>query len=567
MYQRKWQIRKVNKGCLKQLAGSLCSPVSIARVLMNRGIFTLDDARSFLDPDLSSLDNLRFLPNLKEAVQLIDTIVNARGKILIFGDYDVDGLTACAILFRFLRKFSLNVDTYIPSRFFEGYGLSEKAVENILRLNPDLVITVDAGIKDVSAVLHLKKKGIRIIITDHHVPHPNERPEADIIVSTWDWDAQKIVIPLSGAGVALALVQEYACYRNVNVSPLEEFISLACVGTIGDVVPLLGENRTIVKYGLKKINYDPGCGLQALMEIAGFNSRDIGSEQIGYIIAPRLNAAGRVEDPRVALELLITDKYQDALIHAKLLNECNQKRQKEETKVFTSLSEDKQNELFMDDAIVVISGKNWNTGVLGIIASRLSERLQRPVIVLSENDTYAVGSARSILGFNITEALAKVSSLLIRYGGHEMAAGLKIPLSNLGLLRDQLNELFGDKIRMLQENSGIVVDAQVTMADVDSRLMSWLKKLQPFGEKNPNPLFISSDVTVNERWFSGKNRQRLELVLMQKNKMRQHRVDATIMSENVLDLVSSSLIDLIFEIRKGYWDQPYLKIMDWRIKK
>jgi len=221
----------------------------------------------------------------------------------------------------------------------------------------------------------------------------------------------------------------------------------------------------------------------------------------------------------------------------------------------------------MKDEIVVVSGKNWSIGVLGIIASRLSERLLRPVIVLSENDSVAVGSARSILGFNITDSLEKVSSLLIRYGGHEMAAGLKISLDNLDTFRQQLNELFGERVKMLKEKNGIVVDAQVTMADIDSQLILWLKKLEPFGEKNPNPLFVSSDVIVNERWYSGKNRQRLELVLMQNNKMRQHRIDAMIRSENVSDLASSSLIDLIFEVRKGYWEQPYLKIMDWRIKK
>ena len=534
---------------------------------MNRGIITPHEARAFLDPDISSLDNLRSLPNLRKAVLLIDSVIKGNGKILIFGDYDADGLTACAILFLFLKKLTPYVDTYIPSRFHEGYGLSEKAIENILNISPDLVITVDAGIKDVKGVGILKNKGIRVIITDHHVPNPDERPDADALVSTWDWNGQKIILPLSGAGVALALAHEYAIYRGMAFSPIEEFIALACVGTVGDVVPLLDENRVIVKYGLKKINQNPGCGLQALLEVVGYSNKDIQSEQIGYIIAPRLNAAGRVEDPRAAFELLISDNYHNALQQAKLLNEFNQKRQKEETKVFSSLFEDKKNQESMEDDIVVVSGKNWSTGVLGIIASRLSERLLRPAIVLSEDETVAVGSARSILGFNITDALDKVSSLLIRHGGHEMAAGLKIPLSNLEIFRQQLNELFGERIRMLKEKNGIVVDAQVTMADVDSQLMLWLKKLEHFGEKNPNPLFVSSDVTVNERWFSGKNRQRLELVLMQNNKMRQHRIDAMIRSENVSDLASSSLIDLIFEIRKGYWDQPYLKIMDWRIKK
>ena len=233
---------------------------------MNRGIITPHEARAFLDPDISSLDNLRSLPNLRKAVLLIDSVIKGNGKILIFGDYDADGLTACAILFLFLKKLTPYVDTYIPSRFHEGYGLSEKAIENILNISPDLVITVDAGIKDVKGVGILKNKGIRVIITDHHVPNPDERPDADALVSTWDWNGQKIILPLSGAGVALALAHEYAIYRGMAFSPIEEFIALACVGTVGDVVPLLDENRVIVKYGLKKINQNPGCGLQALLE-------------------------------------------------------------------------------------------------------------------------------------------------------------------------------------------------------------------------------------------------------------------------------------------------------------
>ncbi|MCX6089319.1 MAG: single-stranded-DNA-specific exonuclease RecJ [Candidatus Atribacteria bacterium] len=569
MSQKKWQIRKVNKVYLKQLADTLCSPLPVARILMNRGILTPHDAHHFLEPELSTLDNLRDIPFLKQAVLLIDTMISSGAKILVFGDYDADGLTACAILVRFLKKFTQQVEAYVPSRFDEGYGLSEKAVKNILDRKPDLVITVDTGIKDIIGVFQLKKKGIFIIVTDHHVPNPDERPEADLVVSTWDWDARKILFSLSGAGVALALVLEYASFRHIDLTPIEDYLALACIGTIGDVVPLLHENRVIVKYGLKKLNQSPNCGIQALLELSGYVNREIGSEQVGFVLAPRLNAAGRIENPKVALDLLLTEDYPEALNFAKTLNEFNQKRKKEENKVFASLEEDKNNELYMKDSFVVVSGQDWNTGVLGIIASRLSERLFRPVIVLREEEPYAVGSARSITGFNLTEALAAVSHLLVRYGGHEMAAGLKLPHEKISLLRETLNERFAERIQDIRNNAGIVVDAQVTMEDVDHRFMSWLDKLQPFGEKNPNPLFVSSDVTVNERCFSGKNHQRLDLVLMQSYKMKQNRMDAMVMygNENISELLPCSLIDLIFEVRKSFWDQPYLRILDWRVKK
>ncbi|HSV30465.1 MAG TPA: DHH family phosphoesterase, partial [Atribacteraceae bacterium] len=304
--QKRWQIRKVEKSCLKQLCCDLSLPVSIARILMNRGIITPLAAERFLDPGLSLLKTLDRLPYLSDAVQLLDKAIRAGKRILVFGDYDADGLTACAILTLFLRKFSESVEPYIPNRFQEGYGLSLQAMPSIIEKNPHLVLTVDCGIKDFEGVSSLKKQGIGVIITDHHLPEPGRWPEADVVLATCDRETGHLISPLSGAGVALALAQAYADLRKVDREPIDEYLGMACIGTVGDVVPLLEENRVIVKYGLRNINSNPLPGIQAILELAGLCSRKISASEIGYILAPRLNAAGRMNDSAPALKLLLS---------------------------------------------------------------------------------------------------------------------------------------------------------------------------------------------------------------------------------------------------------------------
>ncbi|HXL01723.1 MAG TPA: single-stranded-DNA-specific exonuclease RecJ [Candidatus Atribacteria bacterium] len=563
---KKWQIRKVNEGYLKNLSRSLSMPLSIARVLMNRGVFTLQEAQDFLEPRLSFLRKLEELPYLKEAVLLLDQVIRKQEKILIFGDYDADGLTAAAILARFLQLFSPEVEIYIPNRFREGYGLGREAVKEVLKREPHLVVTVDCGIRDREGIATLKSQGVLVLITDHHLPDFDLWPQGVCVVSTWDRDSREMISPLSGVGIALALAQAYGEYRGAKINPVEEYLDLACIGTVSDVVPLLGENRVIVRYGLEKLNRNPCCGLRALSEVSGLAGKTIGTQEVGFILAPRINAAGRVEDSQPALDLLLSDKYEEALELANYLSTLNYRRQKEEEKVLESIFQDEKNEAYLQDEVVVISGSGWSQGVLGIVASRLSEQLDKPVIVLTEIDGMAMGSGRSITGFSLFSVLERSSSFLVRYGGHEMAAGLRLFADKVEGLRNFLNDSFAEEVKKARSLRGLVVDALVGLQEVNEETLFWLEKLKPFGEKNPPPLFAVLDASLIKSWIWGKNEQHLRLLVKQGREAQEMVVING--KKKAGNLVNSSLVDLAFEVhRDNSGNYPYLKIQDWRIKK
>ncbi|BER92774.1 MAG: single-stranded-DNA-specific exonuclease [Candidatus Atribacteria bacterium] len=568
MGDRKWQIRKINKNYLYSLAKSLSMPLPIARVLVNRGLFTVKQIQEFFEPSVSALDNLLEIPGLRKASVLLDQSLRRKERILVFGDYDADGVTGCAILTRFLRKFSDQVFPYLPNRFSEGYGLSENAIRSIIArgIKPNLVITVDCGIKDFHGVRRLKELGAKVVVTDHHVPEVGRVPEADVVVSTWDWESGDLLFPLSGAGIALALIRSYADLVNLEMDPLDDHVGLACIGTVGDVVPLLEENRVIVRYGLERINKEPCCGLQALLEVSGVLGRPIGSEEISFVIAPRINAAGRIEDPYLALSLFLSREYKDALKRANYLNSLNSKRQREEEKVIRAIFDNPENQERFEEEIVVLSGEGWNPGVLGIVASRVSEKLNKPVIVLSCNGEDAIGSGRSIAGFNLVDALSACSSLLVRFGGHEMAAGLRLPVQNIVRFRESLNDLFSGEVAKIRKNRGLIVDAIVNLRDVDVEMLQWLQKMRPFGEKNPNPLFASLNVSIVKSWVWGRSNRHLRLLVKQGREAQEAVVINGV--ENSSELASSILADFVFEVQKdNFGHYPYLKVHDWRIKK
>lgn len=566
---KRWQIRKVNQGHLFRLAREVSLPKVMARVLMNRGIFTPHEAAQFLDPSFSLLEGLRELPGLDKAVELLKAVLEGNGRILIFGDYDVDGLTGSALLFRFLRSLSANVDVYIPNRFIEGYGVTEKAAERILRENsPDLLITVDCGIRDWDGISLLHKKGVNLILTDHHLPDFDHLPQVEALVSNFDLETRKPLFPLSGAGVALALVYRYAEYQKLKVNPLEEYLGLACLGTVADAVPLLGINRVIARYGLAKLNQNLPLGIQALLDAAGVKEREIGVEEISCIIAPRLNAAGRMEDPMVALRLLLSENEDEAKAMSQALQALNSRRQREEEKVRSEIMESGAYSEFLDEQIVVVSGKGWNLGVLGIVASRLSGQFGRPVIVLSEGEDLAVGSGRSIEGFNLIQVLEEAARerLLVRYGGHEMAVGLKILPQNIAPFRQFVNTRFENEVRKVTSARGLIVDALVDLGEVDQRLLEWLKKLEPFGEQNPNPLFAVLNASLIKSWIWGRNNQHLRFLVKKGREVQEMVVFHG--KEKASDLNGSSLLDVAFEVQcDNYGNYPCFKVHDWRIKK
>ncbi|MBC7217231.1 MAG: single-stranded-DNA-specific exonuclease RecJ [Candidatus Caldatribacterium sp.] len=564
--EKRWRIRRVNEAHLRRLMRELSLPSAAARILLNRGITTPEDGKRFLEPSLRSLDGLFDLPGIHGAVSLVERAIRQGSQILIFGDYDVDGLTGSAILARFLRRFNESVEVYVPSRFLEGYGLTKEAVDRIVARKQSslLVIAVDCGIRDTEGARILKAHGAGLIVLDHHFPDPLHYPEADAIVSTWDFGGNRVSL-LSGAGLALLFVRALALHLGVTRDPAEEYLDLACLGTVGDAVPLLGENRVIAKYGLEILNRNPSLPVRALCEASGIGGRPVSADSVGFILAPRINAAGRVDHPKVALDLLLCDHPEEALVHARRLNALNSKRQEEEERVFRDILTDPEKQVFLEDAIVVLSGKGWNIGVLGIVASRLSERLLRPVIVLGEVGEVAVGSGRSVEGFNLLEALKECSSLLVRYGGHEMAAGVKIRTEHIPLFRKRLNELFARRICEISLSQGLVVDAVVGLRDIDGRFLSFWEKLKPFGEKNPNPLLATLNVVLERRWAWGRKGNHLRLLLRQGKEYQEAVVFEG--SGRMEELCGSSLADFAFEVHNGGEDAFYLKVHDWRIKK
>ncbi|MGQ9472757.1 MAG: single-stranded-DNA-specific exonuclease RecJ [Candidatus Caldatribacteriaceae bacterium] len=564
---RRWQIRKVDRGHLFRLTREVSLPTAVARVLMNRGIFTPSEAQEFLSPSLRWLERVKELPGLDKAVSLLDRMVRENGRILVFGDYDVDGLTGSALLFRFLKSLSAQVEVYIPNRFTEGYGVTEQAARNILRDSPPhLLITVDCGIRDQEGLDLLRSKGVSLIVTDHHLPDFAALPEVDALVCNFDLGTQELLFPLAGVGVALALAYRYAEYRGLKVNPLEEYVGLAGLGTVADAVPLLGVNRVIAWYGLQKLNQKPPLGLRALWKMLGFEGREMGAEDLGCIIAPRLNAAGRMESSWPALRLLLSENWEEVIQISHYLQELNVRRQREAERILLEITENPEQNQYFGDEVVVVSGPNWSLGVLGIIASRLSRSLNRPVIVLSEQEKIATGSGRSVEGFNLLQMLERARSFLIRYGGHEMAVGLRMPRESVAAFRKFVNTSYGRKIQKSAPVQGLVVDALVDFKEVDGRFLKWLKKLEPFGEQHPNPLFAALNVSLVKSWVFGKSKNHLRFLVKQGREMQEIVVYDG--KDKASDLNESSLVDLAFEIQHhNSLSYPYLKAHDWRIKK
>lgn len=564
--KRRWQIRKVNEAHLRRLMHDLSLPPAAARILLNRGIVTPEEGKSFLSPSLRVLDELFDLPGVSAAVSCVEQALRKGTRILVFGDYDVDGLTASAILVRFLRRFSENVAVYVPSRFLEGYGLTQEAVRRIVseQRAPLLVIAVDCGIRDIAGAHFLKEHGAQLVILDHHLPDPLHRPEADALVSTWDSGGSPASF-LSGAGLALLFVRALALRLGVSRDPAEEYLDFACLGTVGDVVPLLRENRAIVKYGLQALNERPSIPVRVLCEVAGVAGRYVDTEEVGFILAPRINAAGRVDHPKIALDFLLCDHPEEAFVYAKRLSYLNSRRQEEEERVFRDILEDPENQAFLEDAIVVLSGKGWNIGVLGIVASRLSENLRRPVIVLGEHNGVAIGSGRSIEGFHLLRAIEECAPLLLRYGGHEMAVGLRIRAEDVPSFRKRLNECFSQTVRECLALRGLVVDALVGLGDLDERFLSFWEQLKPFGEKNPNPLLATLNVVLERRWVWGRGGNHLRLLLRQGREYQEAVVFEG--KGKAEELYGGSLADFAFEVQNGAENSFYLKVHDWRIKK
>ena len=493
---KRWNIKEPNIRLQRDLNEGLgLSPV-VAQVLINRGLRDVDSAKTFLTGDVSELYNPFLMEGMHEAVQRIKKAIENKEKIFIHGDYDVDGVTAVSILTFTLRRFGVEPYYYIPDRLTEGYGLSEGGVKEAIKINARLVLTVDCGISSNEEVKVLNAHNIDVIITDHHEV-PKALPPAYSIINPLQEACAYPDKNLSGVSIAFKLCE--ALCSVFNCKDIWKHLDLVSLGTISDVAPLIGENRILVKEGLKLLNNGASNkGIKALIEASGLKKRrEFGSFELGFILGPRINAIGRLGSANTAVELLLTDDASKAEVLAKRLNEANRERQRIESLTLKeAISKVERDINFKEHKVIVLNQEDWHLGVMGIVASRISDKFYRPTILISTKDGIGRGSGRSIENFHLFEALMGCANVLKEFGGHKYACGLTILEKNLAQFKKTINEIANCVLTPEDLSPFIDIDAEIDLDSLDHGAVGDLARLEPFGERNPEPVFCSRNLTL-----------------------------------------------------------------------
>ncbi|ACV63103.1 single-stranded-DNA-specific exonuclease RecJ [Desulfofarcimen acetoxidans DSM 771] len=515
--QKIWHIKENDLATQSIITKELGVSPILAQLMVNRGLGTVEQIKNFMEYDLSSLNNPYILQDMQKAVNRIIEAVNRSEKILIYGDYDVDGITGTALLVGALRRLTDHVNYYIPHRIKEGYGLHKEAVEKAAGQGYSLIITVDCGISGKEAVdWSVQNTKTDIIITDHHEPPP-VLPAALAVINPKRKDCEYPFKELAGIGVALKLVQAVYAAANMSSETWKEYLDIVCLGTIADVVPLLGENRILVKYGLPYLTKTSKKGLIALIKASGLRG-DITSGQVGFVLAPRLNAAGRLGDPFMAVELLLTEDEAQANQIAVVLDEKNRKRKSVEDAALKEAIQMIEREIsFKQSKVLVLASEEWHPGVIGLVASRLVERYYKPVLAIALDGEQGKGSARSIPGFNLYQALEHCGKNLSGYGGHTMAAGFSLKRESLDNFIREIN-VYADEV--ISEDLLVPVmnlDGIFSLNDITEQVIAEIEKLAPFGQANPGPLLCCPEIQVVNFKGVGKEGEHLKIKIRKEN--------------------------------------------------
>ncbi len=503
--EKQWHLLNPDPETIRALSHQLqCSPL-IARLLAIRGIRSKFQATRFLHPSLNSLTPPLELAGMDDAVQRIQRALVNHEKILVFGDYDADGITATAALTAFLRYCGARISYYIPHRIVDGYGLGTEFIKNrAIPAGIDLIITADCGSESSDAVSLARQAGIHTIVTDHH-PVARFPGDAIAVINPTRPECHANLAHLAGVGVAFYLIialrthlRKTGIWKHRREPNLKQLCDLVAVGTIADVAPLIGENRALTIAGLQQINQSARPGIAALMRMSGSPDTPTDAEAIAFKLAPRLNAAGRLVHARMACELLLTENRQKAAHLAKALCRLNNRRQSMERDLL-ELIQDRLTHLpdQMDRPVLIIDGNHWHEGILGIVASRLTRQFNRPAVVISSRNGRGKGSARSIDGIDLSAALKQCSDLLDRFGGHPLAAGLSLHTSNIAAFKSRLESIVGQMAADRDVQPTLSIDAHVPLDNITPELMDNLERLEPFGQGNPYPLFMDTEVRVH----------------------------------------------------------------------
>ena len=478
----------------QQLSQELGISPILGRLLVERGITTVAEARKFFRPQLPDLHSPFLMKDMDIAVERLNLAMGRKERILIYGDYDVDGTTAVALVYKFIQQFYSNIDYYIPDRYNEGYGVSTKGVNYAAETGVKLVIVLDCGIKAVDEIAYAKEKGIDFIICDHHVPD-DVLPDAVAILNAKREDNTYPYEHLSGCGVGFKFMQAFAISNGIEFHHLIPLLDLVAVSIASDIVPIMGENRILAYHGLKQLNTNASVGMKAIIDVCGLAEKEITVSDIVFKIGPRINASGRIQNGKEAVELLVEKDLATALNKANQINQYNETRKdldksmtEEANRIVAGL------EGLADRRSIVLFNEDWHKGVIGIVASRLTEIFYRPAVVLTRTDNLATGSARSVSGFDVYKAIEHCRDLLENFGGHTYAAGLSMKAENVQAFTERFEEYVAKHILPEQTSAVIDINAEIDFKDISHKFYNDLKKFNPFGPDNTKPVFCTHNV-------------------------------------------------------------------------
>ncbi len=478
----------------KELSDKLGICPILTGLLISRGITTESAAKRFFRPQLADLINPFLMKDMDVAVDRLNDAIGRKERIMVYGDYDVDGCTAVALVYKFLQQFYSNIEYYIPDRYDEGYGVSKKGIDYAAEQGVKLIIILDCGIKAVEEIAYAKEKGIDFIICDHHVPD-EVMPNAVAILNPKRPDDSYPFKNLCGCGVGFKLMQAFAKNNNIPFSRLIPLLDFCAVSIAADIVPVTDENRILAFHGLKQLNQNPSIGLKAIIDVCGLQGKEISMSDIIFKIGPRINASGRMENGKMSVELLVEKDYVTALQEAHRIDEYNEQRKdidkqmtEEANQIVARLESQKH------QSSIVLYDENWKKGVIGIVASRLTEIYFRPTVVICRDGEFATGSARSVPGFDIYAAIKSCRDLLVNFGGHTYASGLTLRWSDVPEFRRRFQEYVENNIHTEQTEPILNIDAKIDFKDITKRLYNDLKRFAPYGPCNPKPVFCTHGV-------------------------------------------------------------------------
>ncbi len=490
---KKWEFYNSDERLVNDICNKYNLNKVIGKIIVNRNVIKDEDVRTFISPTREDFYNPFLFKEMDIAVERIIKAIKNKEKILIYGDYDVDGITSTTVLKKYLLDRGINVDTYIPNRLNEGYGLNKSAIEKIKEKGIDLIITVDCGISAVDEIEYVRNLGMDIIITDHHEVG-EKLPNAIAVIDAKRKDNTYPFRALAGVGVVFKLIQAISIKLDIKAEEYLKYLDLVCVGTIADIVPLEGENRTIAKLGLMLIKVTKNLGLRELIKSSGY--KEIDSNTISFGVAPRINACGRMGHEDEALNLFLANNLESAVEITKELNDYNSLRQSTEKNIYEEVVQKIESNNLKENDAIVVGGNGWHHGVIGIVSSKVTDKYYKPSILLSFEDDIAKGSGRSIPGFDLYESLTKCDDLLEKYGGHSMAVGLTLKKENFEKFKERFNEIA--KENNIKELKPIIyIDEELKLKNINMDLIKSLTILEPFGESNKVPLFLIKNLKID----------------------------------------------------------------------